>query len=79
VLDAHTYASANGNRWPDEQRADAASRAGGADLIIRNARIYTLDPARPIAQAIAVSGSRIARVDDDDDRDGAQGSPNARH
>ena len=62
VLDAHTYASANGNRWPEEQRADAASRAAGADLIIHNARIYTLDPAQPMAEAIAVSGSRIARV-----------------
>jgi predicted amidohydrolase YtcJ len=65
VLDMPTYASARGNRWPDAQRADAAARAGGADLIIRNARIYTLDARQPIAEAIAVSGARIVRVDDD--------------
>ena len=62
VLDTSTYASKLGNRWPGEQRADAASRVTGADVIIRNARIYTVDPREPIAEAIAMSGDRIARV-----------------
>jgi predicted amidohydrolase YtcJ len=41
-----------------------AQRAGppAADLLLVNGRIYTLDPARPWAEAIAVSGSRIAAV-----------------
>ena len=31
VLDRSTYASANGNRWPPEHRADAEARGAGAD------------------------------------------------
>ena len=38
-----------------------------ADLILFNGRIYTLDPARPQAQAIAVGGNRILAVGDDAD------------
>jgi hypothetical protein len=33
VLDTPTYASKLGNRWPGEQRAEAAARAAGADVI----------------------------------------------
>jgi hypothetical protein len=33
-----------------------------ADLVIRNARVYTVDPQRPWAQAVAVKGDRIAWV-----------------
>jgi predicted amidohydrolase YtcJ len=33
-----------------------------ADLIVHNATIYTVDAARPTAEAIAVRGGRIARV-----------------
>ena len=62
VLDTPTYASKLGNRWPGEQRADAASRSVGADVIIRNARIYTVDARQPLAEAIAIAGDRIARV-----------------
>jgi predicted amidohydrolase YtcJ len=36
-----------------------------ADLIVHNANIYTVDPARPTAQAIAIRGNRIAAVGDD--------------
>jgi hypothetical protein len=32
------------------------------DLIVHNANIYTVDPARPTAQAIAIRGNRIAAV-----------------
>ena len=34
-----------------------------ADLIIRNARVWTVDPSRPEAEAVAVLGERIVAVD----------------
>ena len=37
-----------------------------ADLIIHNARIYTVDANNPTADAIAIRGDRIARVGDSD-------------
>ena len=36
--------------------------AAGADLIITNARVLTMDPARPRAEAVAVAGERILAV-----------------
>jgi hypothetical protein len=36
-----------------------------ADLVIRNARVYTVDPQQPWAQAVAVKGDRIAWVGDE--------------
>ncbi len=36
--------------------------APSADLLLVNGRVYTLDPARPWAEAIAIRGSRIAAV-----------------
>lgn len=36
-----------------------------ADVILRNARIYTLDPDRPTAEAIAIVNGRIAAVGSD--------------
>ena len=38
-----------------------------ADMILLNGRIVTLDPGRPIAQAIAVTGDRITAVGSDAD------------
>jgi hypothetical protein len=39
------------------------AQAGAApDLILHNARIYTVDPSRPTADAIAIRGDRIVRV-----------------
>jgi predicted amidohydrolase YtcJ len=38
-----------------------------ADLILRNGRISTGDPARPEAAALAVSAGRIAAVGDEGD------------
>ena len=35
-----------------------------ADLIITNARVLTMDPARPVADAVAVVGERIVAVGD---------------
>ncbi len=38
-----------------------------ADIIISNARVLTMDPARPRAEAIAIAGNRIVRVGTKDD------------
>ena len=38
-----------------------------ADLVIRNARVYTVDPQQPWAQALAVRGDKILWVGDDKD------------
>jgi predicted amidohydrolase YtcJ len=39
----------------------------GGDLLIRNAEVYTVDPALPRAEAVAVKGGRIAAVGSDAD------------
>ena len=39
-----------------------APRTGQADLVIRNARIRTMAPAQPRAEAVAIRGGRILRV-----------------
>jgi hypothetical protein len=41
--------------------------AGSADLVLRNGRIFTGDPARPAAAALAVSAGRITAVGDEAD------------
>jgi predicted amidohydrolase YtcJ len=38
-----------------------------ADLVVRNAQVYTLDKALPWAEAVAVRGDRIAWVGADAD------------
>ena len=38
------------------------ARAYAADLVLRNGKIVTLDPARPQAEAIAITGGRITAV-----------------
>jgi hypothetical protein len=38
-----------------------------ADIVIRNARVYTVDKERPSAQAVAVRGDRILWVGSDQD------------
>jgi predicted amidohydrolase YtcJ len=40
---------------------------GPADLVIHNARVHTVDPTRPEAQALAVVGDRIRAVGSEDD------------
>jgi predicted amidohydrolase YtcJ len=40
------------------------ARSGG-DLLIRNAKVHTVDPARPWAEAVAVKAGRIVAVGDD--------------
>ena len=44
-----------------------------ADLIIQNARIWTVDPARPEAEAVAVLGDRIVAVGSTADVDAWRG------
>lgn len=38
-----------------------------ASLLLRNARVHTVDPARPTADAVAIEGDRIAWVGGDDE------------
>jgi len=45
-----------------------------ADLIIRNAKIWTVDSVRPEAEAVAVLGDRIVAVGSNSDMDAWQGS-----
>jgi hypothetical protein len=42
ALDTPTYVARSGHRWPDAQRADAASRAGGAGPFMSRADTPTL-------------------------------------
>lgn len=44
--------------------ASSALAAEPADLIIKDARIYTVDPSKPEAEAMAVRGGKIAYVGD---------------
>jgi predicted amidohydrolase YtcJ len=44
-----------------------------ASLLIRNAQVFTVDPRRPRAEAVAVEGDRIAWIGDDDDIEGHVG------
>lgn len=39
-----------------------AQATASPDLILHNARVYTVDASRPTAEAIAIRGDRIARV-----------------
>ena len=39
--------------------------SGRVDLVVVTGRVYTVDPARPVAQAVAVASGRIVRVGTD--------------
>ncbi len=41
-----------------------AAEAGRADLLLRGGRVHTLDPARPLAEAVAIRGNRVLAVGD---------------
>jgi predicted amidohydrolase YtcJ len=43
----------------------AAQQSAAADLVITNARVWTVDPARPEAESLAISGNRIVWVGKD--------------
>ena len=45
-----------------QPRAAAAPVPPAIDLLLVNGRIYTVDPARPWAEAVAIAGDRIAAV-----------------
>ncbi len=49
--------------------ACAAVGMGEADLIVRNARVWTVDPANPTAEAVAIRDGRIVRVGYNDEVD----------
>jgi hypothetical protein len=51
-----------GSLWAQSGRPGAAAARGAADLVFRNARIITMNNAHPSADAIAVTGERIAAV-----------------
>lgn len=50
--------------WTTLLTALAAVSAGaqGVDLALVNGRLYTADPARPWAEAVAIAGDRIVAV-----------------
>ena len=50
--------------WLDDVRA---AEDGKADVVLRNGKIYTADPARSIQQSIAFTGNTIVAVGDDKD------------
>ena len=45
----------------------AATKEGGADRIYRDARFYTMNPAQPWAEAVAVTKGRIVAIGSNDD------------
>src|ERR1700692_1801246 len=51
--------------WNAACQKKPASTSQHADLVIRNARVYTVDSQRPWAQAVAIKGDRIAWVGDE--------------
>lgn len=55
-----------------------AEEQGKADVVLRNGKIYTADPARSIKQAIAFSGNTILVVGDDSGRPTRPSSPRSR-
>jgi len=53
--------------------AMAGAEAGNADLVILNAKIYTVDPSMPKAEALAVKNSRFIAVGTTEEVKGLQG------
>ena len=50
--------------WLNDVRA---AKDGKADVVLRNGKIYTADPARSFQQSIAFTGNSIVAVGDDDE------------
>jgi predicted amidohydrolase YtcJ len=57
-------AAVAGAAWTSQARALADPRS--ADLVVRNARVYTMEPSAPQAEAFAVRGGRIIAVGSND-------------
>ncbi len=53
--------------WPNTSPAQAQGNDGKADLIVVNARVYTMDEARPRAEAFAVKNGRFLAVGSSND------------
>ena len=64
-MPSHHHLTSGGN--------DAPSRVEAADPVVRNARIFTGDPARPHAAGLAASNGRITAVGDEADVAGLVG------
>jgi hypothetical protein len=60
-------AAASIGAMPASASAASTDATGPADLVIRGARLLTMDPAIPSATAIAIRGERILAVGSDDD------------
>ncbi|MFI8992307.1 amidohydrolase [Streptomyces antimycoticus] len=60
---ARTAPSHDANRVPQEAIPDGPARA----TVLRGGRVFTADPARPWAEAVAVLGDRIVAVGSDND------------
>lgn len=58
-------------------QADTSTGPVHADLLIKSARIYTMDENRPLAESVAVTGNRILAVGSDDELKGLVG-PNTK-
>ncbi|MFE5555752.1 amidohydrolase [Streptomyces sp. NPDC056544] len=58
---------------PARPPEDPAAVRPAADLLVRNAKVHTGDPARPEARAIAIRDGRIAALGDDHDLAGLVG------
>jgi predicted amidohydrolase YtcJ len=56
----------------------ACSPAEHADLVLRNAEVYTMDPAQPWARAVVITGKEITAVLDDDASADAYVGPDTR-
>src|SRR5687767_3894917 len=51
--------------WPNSARAESVpveSQRAETDLVVYNAKVYTMDPALPRAEAFAVKSGRITAV-----------------
>jgi predicted amidohydrolase YtcJ len=56
-----------GTPWPGGTAAAAVDAAPDTDLVVFNAKVYTVDPLEPTAQAFAVKGGRFVAVGSTDD------------
>jgi predicted amidohydrolase YtcJ len=56
-----------GAQWPAGQAAAAIDSAQEPDLVVFNAKVYTVDPLEPRAQAFAVKAGRFVAVGSDED------------
>src|ERR1700723_1457079 len=60
-------AGLGGAPWPGSTAAAAVDSALDPDLVVFNAKVYTVDPLEPTAQAFAVKAGRFVAVGSSDD------------